>query len=105
MKVYTLGGYEEVGKNMTAVEVNGEVVIFDMGYDMESVVSAEGHVDEMTTNQSLDIGAVPEDEPVLDKNVVGIVIGHGHLDHVGGIPSLPAVTTVLSTALLTPVKS
>ncbi|WEL23229.1 MBL fold metallo-hydrolase [Candidatus Nanohalovita haloferacivicina] len=88
MKVYTLGGYEEVGKNMTAVEVNGEVVIFDMGYDMESVVSAEGHVDEMTTNQSLDIGAVPEDEPVLDKNVVGIVIGHGHLDHVGGIPKL-----------------
>ena len=90
MKVYTLGGYEEVGKNMTAVEVDGEVVIFDMGYDMESVVSSEGHVDEMTTNQSLDIGAVPEDEPLFeqDANVVGIVIGHGHLDHVGGIPKL-----------------
>ena len=88
MKVYTLGGYEEVGMNMTAVEVDGEVVIFDMGYNMENVISAEGHVDEMTTNQSLDIGAVPEDEPVLDKNVVGIVIGHGHLDHVGGIPKL-----------------
>lgn len=88
MKVYTLGGYEEVGMNMTAVEVDGEVVIFDMGYNMENVINAEGHVDEMTTNQSLDIGAVPEDEPVLDKNVVAIVIGHGHLDHVGGIPKL-----------------
>lgn len=90
MKVYTLGGYEEVGKNMTAVEVEGQVVIFDMGYNMESVVSSEGQVDEMTTNQSLDIGAVPEDEPLFeqDKNVVGIVIGHGHLDHVGGIPKL-----------------
>ena len=88
MKVYTLGGYEEVGMNMTAVEVDEEVVIFDMGYNMENVINAEGHVDEMTTNQSLDIGAVPEDEPVLDKNVVAIVIGHGHLDHVGGIPKL-----------------
>ncbi len=90
MQVYTLGGYEEVGKNMTAVEVDGDVVVFDMGYDMESVVSSEGQVDEMTTNQSLDIGAVPEDEPLFedDKNVVGIVIGHGHLDHVGGIPKL-----------------
>mgnify|MGYP002761165217 FL=1 len=88
MKVYTLGGYEEVGMNMTAVEVDGEVVIFDMGYNMENVISSEGQVDEMTTNQSLEIGAVPEDEPVLDKNVVGIVIGHGHLDHVGAIPKL-----------------
>lgn len=88
MKVYTLGGYEEVGKNMTAVEVDGETVIFDMGYDMESVISAEGQVDEMTTNQSLDAGAVPTDEQLLDNNVVGIVIGHGHLDHVGAIPKL-----------------
>ncbi|MFB6242180.1 MAG: MBL fold metallo-hydrolase [Candidatus Nanosalina sp.] len=88
MKVYTLGGYEEVGMNMTAVEVDGEVVIFDMGYNMENVISAEGQVDEMTTNQSLDVGAVPKDEPVLDKNVVAIVIGHGHLDHVGAIPKL-----------------
>jgi ribonuclease J len=90
MKVYTLGGYEEVGKNMTAVEVDDQVVIFDMGYNMESVVSSEGQVDEMTTNQSLEIEAVPEDEPLFeaDKNVVGIVIGHGHLDHVGGIPKL-----------------
>jgi ribonuclease J len=88
MKIHTLGGYEEVGMNMTAVEVDGEVVIFDMGYNMDNVISAEGQVDEMTTNQSLDIGAIPEDEPVLDKNVVAIVIGHGHLDHVGAIPKL-----------------
>ncbi|MFB6203368.1 MAG: MBL fold metallo-hydrolase [Candidatus Nanohaloarchaea archaeon] len=88
MKVYTLGGYEEVGMNMTAVEVDGDVVIFDMGYNMEEVIGAEGQVDEMTTNQSLDVGAIPKDKPVLDKNVVGIVIGHGHLDHVGAIPKL-----------------
>ncbi len=88
MKVYTLGGYEEIGRNMTAVEVDGEVVIFDMGYDMEEVVSAEEEIDQMTTNQTLDTGAIPEDEQLLEENVVAIVIGHGHLDHVGAIPKL-----------------
>ncbi|MFB6291830.1 MAG: MBL fold metallo-hydrolase [Candidatus Nanohaloarchaea archaeon] len=88
MKVYTIGGYEEVGKNMTAVESNGQVVIFDMGYDMEEVVDSEEQIDELTTNETLDTGAIPEDEVLLDENVVGIVIGHGHLDHVGAIPKL-----------------
>lgn len=90
MKVYTLGGYEEVGRNMTAVEVDGEVVIFDMGYDMEEVIGADGEVDQMTTNQTLETGAIPEDEVLYesDADVVGIVIGHGHLDHVGAIPKL-----------------
>lgn len=88
MKVYTLGGYEEVGRNMTAVEVDGEVVIFDMGYDMEEVINADGEVNEMTTNQTLETGAIPKDETIMNKNVVGIVIGHGHMDHVGAIPKL-----------------
>jgi ribonuclease J len=88
MKVYTLGGYNEVGRNMTAVEIDGEVVIFDMGYDMEEVIAADGEVDQMTTNQTLETGAIPIDEQLLEKNVVAIVIGHGHLDHVGAIPKL-----------------
>lgn len=90
MKVYTLGGYEEVGKNMTAVEVDGEVVIFDMGFDMENVIDSEEPVDEMTTTQTLTTGAIPKDEKLYEKNVdvKAIVIGHGHLDHVGAIPKL-----------------
>ena len=90
MKVYTLGGYEEVGKNMTAVEVDGEVVIFDMGFDMEEVIDSEEPVDEMTTNQTLKTGAIPKDEKLYenDADVKAIVIGHGHLDHVGAIPKL-----------------
>ncbi|MFB6145285.1 MAG: RNase J family beta-CASP ribonuclease [Candidatus Nanohaloarchaea archaeon] len=88
MKVYTLGGYEEVGRNMTAVEVEGETVIFDMGFEMEEVINAEGEVDQMTTNQTLETGAIPIDEQLLDNDVKAIVIGHGHLDHVGAIPKL-----------------
>jgi ribonuclease J len=89
MKVHTIGGYEEIGKNMTAVETeDGDVVIFDMGYDMEEVVAAEEQIDELTTNQTLETGAIPKDKQIMDKNVVAIVIGHGHLDHVGAIPKL-----------------
>ncbi len=88
MKVYTLGGYEEVGRNMTAVEVHGETVIFDMGFEMEEVINADGEVDQMTTNQTLETGAIPIDESIMDKNVKAIIIGHGHMDHVGAIPKL-----------------
>lgn len=90
MKVYTLGGYEEVGRNMTAVEVDGEAVIFDMGYEMEEVINADGEVDQMTTNETLTTGAIPKDEKLYENNVnvKAIVIGHGHMDHVGAIPKL-----------------
>lgn len=88
MKVHTLGGYEEVGRNMTAVEVHGQTVIFDMGFEMEEVIGADGEVDQMTTNETLETGAIPIDEQIMDNNVKAIVIGHGHLDHVGAIPKL-----------------
>jgi ribonuclease J len=88
MKIHTIGGYEEVGMNMTAVEVDGQVVIFDMGYDMEEVISSEEQIDELTTNQTLETGAIPKDKQIMDKDVRAIVIGHGHLDHVGAIPKL-----------------
>lgn len=88
MKVHTLGGYEEVGRNMTAVEVEGGTVVFDMGFEMEEVINAEGEINEMTTNDALETGAIPIDEKIMDKNVEAIIIGHGHLDHVGAIPKL-----------------
>ncbi len=88
MKVHTIGGYEEVGRNMTAVETNGETVIFDMGYEMEEVIGADGEVNEMTTNETLETGAIPKDKQIMHNDVRAIVIGHGHLDHVGAIPKL-----------------
>lgn len=88
MKVHTLGGYEEVGRNMTAVEVQNQTVIFDMGFEMEAVINSEGEINEMTTNDALETGAIPIDESIMDNDVKAIVIGHGHLDHVGAIPKL-----------------
>lgn len=89
MNIYALGGYEEVGKNMTAVEVGGEVVIIDMGLRVDRMM-----IHEDTDVHSLDehelryIGAVPDDRPLEDKKVVGIVLSHGHLDHIGAISKM-----------------
>lgn len=90
MKVYTLGGFNEVGKNMVAVEVDNEIVIFDMGYQMEEVVEHEGEVEELTTTETIEIEAIPKDKQIMDQKekVKGIVIGHGHLDHCGAVPKL-----------------
>lgn len=73
---------------MTAVEIQGETVIFDMGFEMEEVINADGEINEMTTNDALETGAIPIDEKIMNKDVKAIVIGHGHLDHVGAIPKL-----------------
>lgn len=90
MKVYTIGGYEKVGKNMTAVEVNDEIVIFDMGVDMEEVVEHEGEMEDLTTAESLEEGIVPEDKQIMQQKdkVKAIVLSHGHLDHTAAVPKL-----------------
>ena len=87
MRVYTIGGYNEVGKNMTAVEVGGEVVIFDMGYSMEKIVMLEDEREESAELMKA-VGAIPDDSVLKGKNVVGIVINHGHLDHCGAVSKL-----------------
>jgi ribonuclease J len=92
MKIHTIGGYNEVGKNMTAVEVGDEIVLIDMGYDMETVIEHDEEVEGMTTTETIEVGAIPDDSQIHDKkeNVKAIIIGHGHLDHVGAVPKLAA---------------
>lgn len=90
MKIYTLSGYEKVGGNMTAVETNGKIVIFDMGADIERVVSQGVRLERMKTIEAIESGIVPNDSKIKRrrKDVVAIVVGHGHQDHCRGIPKL-----------------
>ncbi len=91
MKIHTIGGYEKVGKNMTAVESDGEIVILDMGADMETVIEEDKELEELSTPEAIEMGAAPDDSTIKEQHrndVEGIVISHGHLDHCLALPKL-----------------
>ena len=92
MEICTIGGYEEVGKNMTAVKIGDDVIIFDAGIYLPPVIELQEQENQQQYTEKMlrDIKAIPDDL-VLDKlgwrdKVRAIVIGHAHLDHVGGVP-------------------
>ncbi len=89
IKIYTVSGYEEVGKNMTAVEYNGEVVIIDMGIRLDRVLIHEDvNIQQFPTKELQKLGAIPDDSMLRNKKVVAITFTHGHLDHIGAVGKL-----------------
>lgn len=93
IEIWAVGGYSEIGsKNMTAVKVDDEVIIMDMGYNVEKIVNYEGREGEEITKlsykQMLKMDAIPNDTQLKEEwgdKVKAIVIGHGHLDHCGAV--------------------
>ena len=78
LKVIVLGGLEEVGRNMTVFEYNGEIIIIDMGMqfpeeDMPGIDYIIPNINYLENKTSM---------------IKGVIITHGHMDHVGGIPHL-----------------
>lgn len=100
VRIIPLGGVEEVGRNMIAVEVGatGDIIVFDAGFQFVSEESAPG-VDYILPNTKY-----------LERNasrVKGVVITHGHLDHIGGIPFIlprfgtpPIYTQTLTSVMI-----
>lgn len=76
LKVIPLGGIEEVGENMTVLEYGDDILVIDMGL---------GFPDE--TMPGIDY-IIPNTKYLEDnkKRIRGVIITHGHLDHIGAIP-------------------
>tara|TARA_Y100000034_G_scaffold120677_1_gene163896 strand:+ start:2192 stop:3529 length:1338 start_codon:yes stop_codon:yes gene_type:complete len=92
MKIYGIGGFNEVGKNMTAVDLGEDVIIFDCGLFLPPIVELEEAEKVYSEKRLRAIKAVPNDL-ILDKldlrnKVRAIIPSHAHLDHIGAIPFL-----------------
>lgn len=76
LRVIVVGGNEEVGRNCTLLEYGNDIIFIDMG--LEFPEDNMPGVDYAIPNMSYVKGK--------EKNIRGVIITHGHYDHIGGIP-------------------
>ncbi len=78
LRIVPLGGIGEIGRNMTVFEIDGKLLIVDVG-----VLFPEEH------QPGVDV-ILPDFGYIENRlaDVVGIVLTHGHEDHIGGVPYL-----------------
>ena len=78
LRVTPLGGLGDVGRNMTSFEINGKILLVDCGVLFP---------DEMQPGIDL---ILPGFDSIRDRldDIVGLVLTHGHEDHIGAVPFL-----------------
>jgi len=97
IRIIPLGGVEEIGRNMTAVEFGGDIIVIDCGFQFREA-----------DTPGIDY-ILPNTKYLEDRvdNIRGLFITHGHLDHIGGIPYLidkmgypPIYTRTLTSVMI-----
>ncbi|CAN5184379.1 ribonuclease J [soil metagenome] len=78
LRVIPIGGLGEIGRNMTSYEIDGKILIVDCG-----VLFPEEN------QPGVDL-ILPDFSPIKDRldDIVGVVLTHGHEDHIGAVPYL-----------------
>lgn len=96
IRIVPLGGVEEIGKNMTAIQYGDDIIVVDMGFQFK---------EDDTPGIDFILPNTKYLEERRDK-IRAVLITHGHLDHIGGIPYLmprignPPIYTRLLTSVL-----
>ncbi len=97
LRVIPIGGLGEIGRNMTSFEIDGKILIVDCG-----VLFPEEN------QPGVDL-ILPDFSPIKDRldDVIGVVLTHGHEDHIGAVPYLlrlrqdiPLIGSTLTLALV-----
>lgn len=92
IEIRAVGGYDEVGRNMTAINVDNEVIILDMGLELEQYIQLAEDEDivDIKLADLEKVDAVPQTESIEEwrSKVKAIVPTHAHLDHIGAVPFL-----------------
>jgi ribonuclease J len=97
IRIIPLGGVEEIGKNMTAIQYGDDIVVIDIGFQFK---------DDDTPGIDFILPNTKYLEERQDR-IRAVVITHGHLDHIGGIPYImprignpPLYTRLLTSVLI-----
>lgn len=76
IRIIPLGGVEEIGKNMTVVEIGNDIIVIDAGFQFKE-------------DDTPGIDYILPNTKYLEERkdrVRALIVTHGHLDHIGGIP-------------------
>ncbi|MDQ5971782.1 MAG: ribonuclease [Patescibacteria group bacterium] len=76
IRIIPLGGVEEIGKNMTAIEIGDDIIVIDAGMQFK-------------TDETPGIDYIIPNTTYLEERkdkIRAMIVTHGHLDHIGGIP-------------------
>ncbi|MBX4210397.1 ribonuclease J [Candidatus Parcubacteria bacterium] len=97
VRIIPLGGVEEIGKNMTAIEFGDDIIVLDMGFQFKE-------------EDTPGIDYILPNTKYLEERkhkIRAVIITHGHLDHIGGIPYLmsrignpPLYSRALTTVMI-----
>ena len=110
VEIIPVGGFDECGRNCVAVKVGDEVILLDLGLNLEPYINYTNDEDirDVDPEELMAVNAVPDISKIEDlrSKVKAIVAGHAHLDHIGAIPYLgerfkaPVICTAFTAEVL-----